>query len=358
MKAQISSRDRFVFMDLIKGLAIFEFICWHVFEKFYANSPSSAPLYRILFSVTGFFVLSSGFMVGCHYYSKLKSSKGSELGAIFFRICIRSLKLILIVVSANIVMLVLTSGYSSEGLLSLLRKVSSMIYIDRWDISLQVLLAIATTLIIGNLIVIAVNRYKYSGVVIFSVLLAIIFGDLTADSRIPYLWRYVLHGIFGVFVGIVFYEKILNAERSKCCIQFIAFNFLLIFISLSSIVALKSSTYDFFLYKLAPDILASSAFLLGFGCLFYLLYDVNSKTLSIVGRFVKNLGKNSLFIYIVQISLIDMIVILFPGYQLFDQLSCFALTFLIIVACIKFNIILDFIRKHHIVNRIYCLVFQ
>lgn len=351
--------QRQVSLDLIKGLGILEFICWHIFESFYEHPNVTAVMYRIVFSVTGFFVFSSGFIIGSHYYGILQLSEGKNPIPIFKRLCFRASKLLLIVLLANLFMIfVKNKEFSLENVMDVLWKIFSLFFIDRWDVSLQVLMAVAITLTTGFLLLILIDRLRYT-LKIFSVILVLLITiDLFMDNNIPYLWRYGLHGIFGVTVGVFFFQNIFSKKFSIQFIKFFGFIFLCLFFTILGIVALVPPTYDFFLYNLGPDLLAVSAYFIGFMNLFYLLYDIEKKRLGWIGKNVENLGKQSLFVYLIQIILINLILLLFKEFNLNSQWECFLLSVLIVVVCSALCNFVDYIRKYYFIDRLYRTIFQ
>ncbi len=356
--SQAKFSQRLVCLDLVKGLAILQFILWHVFQNFYASAPSTAALHRILFSVTGFFVLSSGFLVGFHYYENLQLSKEKDSLSIFKRLCIRAMKLFIIVLIANLTIHLISNGFSSTNILFVLNKILSLFYIDRWDISLQVLLSIAVTLLTGYWFRVLIHKYRYTIKIFLLLLVLLIVADLLMVNHIPYLWRYGLHGLFGVLLGIFFSENIFSRKFSKKFIKIASFISFVIFMTILGIVTGISQTYHFFLLNLGPDLLASSTYFIGFVTIFYLRYDLDKISLGWSGQFLKTLGEHSLFIYLVQISLIDSIVIIFPKYMLHTQWECFFFSILIIILCLALTKITDYARQYNLVNRFYRTVFQ
>ncbi|MBN2521604.1 MAG: hypothetical protein JXB17_13915 [Bacteroidales bacterium] len=347
-------------LDLVKGIGILEFICWHVFVNFYLYKPDTAALNRVVFSVTGFFVFSSGFLVGFHYYAKLQLSKVKDPACIFKRLCVRALKLFIIVLMANFTILFFkTKNFSSGNILYVLEKLASLLYIDRWDISLQVLMSIALTLIASYLLMLLFHRFRYALHVFLLLLALIILIDLITVDPIPYLWRYGLHGIFGLIVGMFFFQNIFSGYYSnRFKIAILGFVFLGIFFVTVLIVIIVPSAHEFFLYNLGPSLLAVSAYFVGFSNIFYLLYDLEGRSLNWSGKILKNLGAQSLLVYLIQITLINLIVLIFKKFKLYAQWECFVVSILIALVCFVLSILVGYYRQHSIVDRIYSIVFQ
>lgn len=359
VSSQTNLPRHLVCLDLIKGLGILGFIYWHVFESLYACPPEMTAVCRTLFSVTGLFVFSSGFLIGCHYYGKLQLSKESDPLSIFWRLCIRAGKLAIIVLMANIAMSFLkTREFSLGNLLSVLENIASLFYVDRWDISLQVLMSIAVTLLTGYLLLLLIHRLPHALYIFLFLLALLAVADLFVDDNIPYLWRYVLHGMFGVPVGMFFFKNILSGKLSKRIVKISGLVFLGIFLTIVGIVAIMVSAYYFFVYNLGPDLLAVSACFIGFCSIFYLLYDLGKRPLGWAGNIIKHLGKQSLFVYLVQIMVINLIALILTDHQLHAQWEGYVLSVLVLLVCLISCRLMDYARRYNFAERLYRMVFQ
>lgn len=352
-----TKHSRFVHLDLLKGIAILEFICWHVFQNFYEYTPNTAELHRVVFSVTGFFVLASGYILGSHYYPKLRDKKITS-AYLLKRIFTRSLKLIFIVFAANICINFISMGFSLEAIVDT-KKILTLFYLDRWDISLQVLLAIALTLVLGAVLLIFIYYYQHTLLIVSLVIFMIIAIDLVRIDPLPYLWRYLLHGITGIVLGIIFNNKYQNNILTNTFVKFHLYTFGSIFILITILVSSDSSVHKFFLFKLGPDILAATSYLIGLGSIFFLLYDLRQLPLGIFSKILECLGRHSLFVYLLQIIIIDLTVIVFDNFRLGSQWECLVLTVLITSFCYIFTCVILKIRKcSRSVNILYRIVFE
>lgn len=347
---------KFVFLDLLKGIGIFEFILWHTFLNFYASPSLTSSLFRLMFSVTGFFVFSSGFLIGSYYYHRLY--EGTEWGTIFRRLCIRACKLLTIVFTAGIIINYLNTSMFLMAVKKSVTDVFSLLYKDRWDISLQVLVSISLTLTLGYMLMVATVKNRYVNILFSIIALLIIIVDHGSPERVPYLWRYFFQGFLGIYIGIFFYKYIFSANIKKLTVFIIGITCLTCFALIEVYLIFSQQAFHFFVFTIGPQSFAVISFFLGFGMLSYLVYDINNRPLSLIGGSLSLLGKHSLFVYLLQIVIIDIVAILFKELRFSTQFGCLIFSLGLFIACILICKLLEILLHSAALKRVYTLVFH
>ncbi len=343
-------------LDLLKGISIFSFIIWHVFENFYSYKSYEAELHRMQFFVTGYFVLSSGFMIGTHYYQKIIN--GIKWTSLFKRICVRAGKLFLFVFVAGLVMRYLKEkSFSLKDIFIIMQDILSLFYKDRWDISLQVLIAVAVTLISGYIMMIFFIKIKPAIFIGVTVLVILAVKDYKNSEYIPYLWRYVLHGLVGVGIGMIFHQYIYNRDLQKKQIYIIGITLFCIFLPIEFCAAYKKIFYEYMLFKIGTGILAVSIYTVSLSLMFHARYDIKKVPYNYVTQGIMIAGSNSLFVYLLQISIINFLKIIFK--IRFDyQIECLVYSVIIFSACAVICSLVIYLRRNTIIDRWYQIIFQ
>lgn len=360
MGSAISKRlappHREIFLDWLKGYGILQFIVWHVFENFYIHPPITAPLFRLVFPVTGFFVFTSGFLVGYHYFMAI-TTDGARF-SVFKRLFIRTSKLFLLVFIANMAISFLASSELTFFDLShkTTREILSLFYVDRWDISLQVLIAIAVTLISGYLFALLFSNVRGSFIFAAFVLACLAWYDLYSVGHLPYLWRYVAHGILGLMIGIVFNKFVLKNTFSGYCKR-LSIVCLSIFVFIEILVILKPELYNFFLYNIGPSLVAVGSYFIGLSLVLYVIYDLKKRRLGKIECWIITVGQSTLFVYLLQIVLIDIVVLIFKNFQVDSQLGCLVMSACIFFVCLVACWLVNWGRQFSFINYVYKAVF-
>jgi len=348
--------NRLTSLDLLKGISIFSFIIWHVFENFYSYKSYEAELHRMQFFVTGYFVLSSGFMIGTHYYQKIIN--GIKWTSFFKRICVRALKLFFFVFVAGMVMRYLKDkSFSLKDVFIIIQDILSLSYKDRWDISMQVLIAVAVTLIFGYIIMIFFIKIKVSILISLAVLVILAVTDYNSSKHIPYLWRYVLHGLVGVEIGMIFHQYIYNGDLQKKQIYVTGITLFCIFLPVEFCVAYEKIFYEYMLFKIGPGILAVSIYAISLSLIFYARYDIEKASYNWATGGIIIAGNNSLFVYLLQISIINFLKIIFK-IRLDYQIECFVYSVIIFSVCIIICKFVIYLRCNTVIDRLYQISFK
>lgn len=345
---------RLHFIDALKALGIFMFIIWHVFENFYGYAPVSSSLFRSVICVTGYFVFSSGFMIGFHYYN----DKKYRINWLWNRLGVRAAKLILIALTAGMVMTFLQNRQFNADLFTPLMNIISLFYTDRWDIPLQVLLAIGCTLIWG-MICLRLRQTWILGLVHLVVLGALFSWELLLNNRLPYLWRYVFQGYIGIFIGLFFINHVMvqESEKKQSTILLMAVS-LSVFFFMEILVILDPKTYYIFLFDTILQAIMIASFFVGFSLLFRELLDTkrNDGILRVIRPFLL-LGKHSLFVYLIQIIIINLILIVHP-LKILSSVECMTISIILFFICFAVTIGLDWLLRFTMIKSFYSAVFR
>ncbi len=352
-------KNRLISLDIMKGIGIFIFIVWHVIINFTIwEVRSNSILFRSVFFITGYFVFLSGFNVGSYYYRKVLLGRNGL--NIFKRILIRSIKLLCIVVVGGVCFeSVTTRNFTLLGIFELFKKILSLFYLDRWDISLQVLVVISLTIIVGYFIVIVYIKFNYSKYILIFLALAILAVDSVKGEQIFYLYRYLYQGILGVMFGLGFSSYFTNENPSKKNLILTSIGFFSILtITYVFLLSLDYVEYSSISTKLWLNSLTIICFLSSFGIPIYLLFDRGSSKIHFFMKiFVEN-GSNSLFVYVLQILIIDLAVILTGFYQIQSEWFLLFVSVLVFSLCSLSCMVLQALMKHSFVRNIYCYIFK
>ena len=350
------AKKRFHFIDIVKGVGIFEFIIWHVLRNFYYYPPSTAVLQRLVFSVTGYFVFSAGFLIGGYYYSKIEN--GSDWQPILGRLCVRSLKLIFIMLFAGFVIAYLDSSNLLSSFQLSITKAISLFYVDRWDVPLQVLLAISVTLFFGFLIFVSCIKSRGMSVFFLIITISLLIYDFIAIKDFPYLWRYFFQGLMGIYVGSVFYNRVVSGKTSNKVLLIIGIVCFVLFALVELSVSLQQPLYYFFVLNVTAQFFAVVTFFIGSGLLLYLAYDIHGRSISFVAGSFSLLGKHSLFVYLVQIVIIDLLVIVYDGAKFTTQIEGFLYAMSLLILCVLICRLVEFLLRYKRVKFMYDLIFR
>lgn len=349
-------KNRYYFIDVLKTIGICQFIVWHVFVNFYQFPKFDSPIFRLNFSVTGLFVFLSGFIIGFHYFSTIREP---DHLIIFKRLFLRALKLLLIVFLVGLVINSFHFNNLFHNSKDVLFSMLSLFYKDRWDISLQVLVAIAMTLNAGYVILFFGNNRIFKFFMVFLVL-CVLFSELILNHQFPYLWRYTLIGVSGIYVAEV-YKKIvlLDRELMNKLIKPIALLFVYIFFLFECGVFKSKGFYLEALYKVSIQVIPVIAFSVGFSFFLYKIFDVGKSPFNSRGfqYFISLMGKHSLFVYILQIVLINALDILISP-SIMKQSDCLQISFLILIFCIMSCLLLEWSLHNNIIKKVYIAVFR
>lgn len=349
-------QKQYVFLDLLKALGIFQFIIWHTFINFYAYHPSAAFLYRSVFSVTGFFVFNSGFLIGCYYYGKL--CHGMKWNLIMGRLFVRALKLLVIVMSAGFVVAFLSSKNILDAFNLSIGKIGKLFYADIWNVPLQVLVVIALTITVGYLILLLTSRSRLAGIVMMTGIVLVAVLDLVQSGKIPYLYRYFFQGLLGIYAGKAFYGLTAKETQPKGNLRYIAVCLILVFGIVEAFVVFSAPNYYFFTLKIIPQSIGVCSFFGGVGILCFRIFDSKKVIKNGMIDAVVHLGRHSLFVYLLQITIIDLIVILFKGATLKTELGCLVFSWVLFMFCVLSCQILKHLLRFRKVSYLYSLAFK
>jgi fucose 4-O-acetylase-like acetyltransferase len=346
-------KGRYVSIDLLKGVGVISFIAYHVGERFSENRYTDVWYLAQVF-VTSFFIFSSGFMVGFHYYH-LNSTR-SEYFLTAKRLLIRAGRLFTLVFLFGTSKSVAIDGLS---ILSSFKNsfyiISSLVIIDRWDVPFQALLVISLTLA-ASAVLLSAYRSNPNQLYLFVFLYTSLFIgiDCFTQLRLPYLWRYIPHGILGIPIGIFFKNYIFNPNRTHNRRLLLNAGYISMFLFLIFEIFVLSSTpaYDFVKDRLFPNIIMNLCFFSGFGLIFHVYFD-HINTTNYALRLLKYMGKRTLLIYIAQGILINVASKFF--FQPHTQSDTITITFAILAASLLCCLLTDLASRLSIFRVFYNL---
>lgn len=344
-------------IDISKGIGVLAFIVWHVFENFHYPNRYDAELYRFVFFVTGYFVFSSGYIIGSYYLEKLKKGQSWEIG--FKRIFVRALKLLIIVLLANTAMAIRKSGHiTSYDLVVITQKIISLLYVDRWDISLQVLLVIAATIVLGQILLYWFIK-KRSAYLLSSIVLCFIFAiDYLTDGVFYYFWRYLLVGVTGVLTGAAFHSFFYTEHAGNTKFIFLGVVAIFLFSLFLFFTSISKAYYFIVMHDVGLHVAAVLSGFVGINILLYFKYDEKKKNPHGVMGFFRTVGQYSLMVYLLQIILINLFSMMGTPKSIETQTGNLLCALGIFAICLIFCHGLRFIRRYRFVNFVYGLVFQ
>lgn len=342
-------------VDFLKGFGIISFILWHCYDYYYLIGNTRPPLNRFILYTTGIFIFTSGFIVGYHYFEKFIISPHDVQYVITKRLYIRAVKLVCYVYIVNLISIIIkTKNLSIYALEKTVTLIISLFYLDRWDISIQVLIVIALGLAISPIILYAYARYK--GLVsklIILLIMALCLYDCINTGWLPYLWRYLPLSIIGIPFGNYF-RKMGSRQKLEKYYYFYLFTF----IGLCLISAVSSRCYEYILFETGPYLILVIAVFLSVTITAFKFIDEQRTSPLLINKVISLLGQYSLMIYIVHLIIIRVVSEII-GHKRFESNACVILIALILLI-ISINIvyITSYVRKNTYVDKLYRFLFS
>lgn len=338
--------------DLLKTVGIVAFIIWHCYVNFYGALYNRSPFMRSTLFATGLFIFLSGATIGLHYHDRLVSEKINTILNIFYR-CI---KLLFIVFLANIVIgVVSTKTLSLVLLANIAQKMISILHVDRWDISLQVLLVIAAGMLFNSIVVPVLIRLSpfYCKLISVTPLFLIFVFDWGNKYHLPYFWRYLPLAYFGALSGIVTYKIVNNKLLSKVHLRRIFTFSIFLFGALWVPVIVSGEIASNIVVETLPYYFMILSFYSGFGGLAFRYLDNGPLSVHLNrGFFI--LGEYSLFVYLLQIVLINISVLLLGGETFSSDIIVLSIALGITILCFLATNLIDRLRSiYPKLNKVY-----
>ena len=191
--------------------------------------------------------------------------------------------------------------------------------------------------------------------VIFTILAIV---DLFVSTNIPYLWRYFLEGLVGVYTGLLFFKEIVSGDgRRKFWMQ-LGVMCSVVFVVIELLVTLSYNHYNFFLFKLGPQTIAVFSFFCGLGLLLFRLLDIKQISIPFLREPLTLLGKYSLFVYLLQIIIINMIDLFVEDLHFDSQGKCLAFSIVLFLICLIICYLLNFSMRSSLIKRLYRIAFR
>lgn len=341
---------RLLSIDALKGFGIVSFIVWHSYAYYYKYSQASSPVSRGVLFATGLFIALSGFVFGFHYYEKIQ--RGYPLRSLVFRLMVRCSKLMGYVVVANIAV----SALNTDNIYywDIISKIMSLFYIDRWDVTFQVLFVISIGLVLDLLVLAAFIKYeKYVCYFLTAAMLGLFFIDLFYQGNFPYLWRYIPLSITGAILGILATRWIHQQIPALAIVTSVT-----VFVGLCVLSIFYKSWYYYVILEIGPYhllvISLMASFILGGQYVHYL----KNTALSIFGQILVILGKYSLFVYFLHVIMIYLSLSLIKERSLIMDTQISSIAMIIAISCVIFAKIVDYLRQYKVINFLYHLFFQ
>ena len=344
--------NRLFSLDFLKGFGIITFILWHCYAYFFKYPQGYSPVHRSTIGVTGLFIFLSGFIVGNHYYSKLAKTK--NMAAIAKRLFVRAVKLIFVVVSANLLVAVLLERRFDYGVLvDTFRNLISLVYMDRWDISFQILIVIALGLMCTLPVILLHVRYGNRSSYLFLLLLAGLYiFDALYTGHLPYLWRYLPLSVAGSLFGLLltggYKRSIIFAYGLVCSV---------IATSLCIASVLSSKWSDYILFETGPYAIYVMTTFIAIGSFAYYILDVRKYMPRWLEKSVILTGQQSLFIYILQIVIIRLSALSLGVNTIVSDYKIVALAAAVFACCVALGNLVDWLRKYALFDRPYRFLF-
>ena len=342
-------------LDFIKAYGIIAFIIWHCYVAYYIHSPDDSPIKRYFLFATGFFILLSGFTVGLHY------KKAIDFGVYYIikKNGFRAIRLLFYMMGANLsVYFVFTQKVEFRGVIELFPKIISIFYLDRWDISLQVLIVIGLGMILNTIFIFLYEKHG-SSITVFLIVCISIFSliDLFKQHRFPYLWRYLPLSTSGMILGIYFNNELLkNTINTRVyLILGVAFTTVATYLSFASAYSIKY--YSYFLSRVGAYQLLNISLVIGIGFLSYFYLDTGKGQWKYLRPLFTIIGEYSLFVYILQITIINVGHLIVSRSAFQTDLSILKLSMIILIICYILTNILDNLRRLPFINRVYKIFF-
>jgi hypothetical protein len=343
---------RLLSLDFLRGYGIITFIVWHCYAYFYKYPQGFSPVHRSTIGATGLFIFLGGFLVGNHYYAKLSATK--DAASITKRLLIRAGKLILYVILANLLVAILMErGFNVGAFAETFRNLVSLLYRDRWDIPLQILIVIALGLICALPVILLHMRYGRRSSLFFLILLMGLYVfDILYPEHVPYLWRYLPLSLAGALLGLFLMRdikrRVILGYGSAC---------LAIAVGLCIASALSNRCYEYILFETGPYALLVATTCIGVGSFAYEILDVRKNVPRWLERSVILTGQQSLFVYIAQIVIIRLVALHFGDRTTDSDSRVLLMAAVIIAVCVALSNCVDRSRRYVVFDRLYRFLF-
>ncbi|WP_165066827.1 acyltransferase [Paludisphaera rhizosphaerae] len=293
-------RMRFLSLDMVKGVGVLSFILWHAMAYFHQSGAESAPAVRFTHYATGLFVFVTGFILGL----RGQADKRPLLPASSVW---RASRLLLICLAAGIAKQALQGRVLSSSLVLVpLWEICSLGMVSRWDVPLQVLVVIAAVLLLAPFVVEACRGRRFAAIVFAAALpLAL---EPTLRLRVPYLWHFLLLGVWGTLIGVGLAQ---NRERALAALQRLpgpAFAVsALAYLWLQLGVTTHEAWYVAALFTMAGNLASVVINVCFWGGPTLVRHDLGGEPAGGIVRVLALLGRHSLFAYVLQIVALNAV---------------------------------------------------
>ncbi|UZP67566.1 acyltransferase family protein [Desulfovibrio mangrovi] len=336
-------KDRLYPLDLMRGVGIFLIIIYHCYKNIYIFSAQNSEVFRLLFFTTGFFVFISGFTAAVSGRDMLSCCDLGVWKVYIKKKIVRFLKLFVIVLFANIFFVVISMG----GVGSVLDRVLSvfcLFYVDRWDVSYQVLASVGVSVLMC-----ALYMYVYSlrsrvdlAFLVFVVLLCIVMDFFY--GVVPYLWRFAFQGVLGCCVGVALRWS--GVDRLELWIVIVS-------LFLSFVMLLLGSLFSYNL-MFQNSVWFGFVSSVSFFITFYLFSVRFIGYEGVISKYMQHVGRSSLFYYIVQGVVIIIVAKLFRSDS--DVVVVVSSVF-VLFCCSSMYVLAERLRRVRSIDRMYRFIF-
>ncbi len=350
----MNSNIRIAALDYIKGIGILSFIYWHAISYTYVHGIWTSPPGRFLHYATGMFIFVAGLLVGFRYSAKVE--KIEDTPHVYQRLATRGCKLLALYSIGYLFKEFLRARHFSIDILTeFLTETTSLFYVDRWDLPLQILFVIGVYLIMSPLTIYFLRRKMSS--VWKALFFAVAIGELLYQRPLPYFWHYLFVGFAGGLFGFGFrshFAKIHSIIRTK-----FLYVYLPIAATVTAINALSAASeqfYNLFLNWTSLNLISVSGNILAFGLPFFFWVDVQKRTFRPLA-WLSLLGCYSLLVYILQISALIGAKTLGFLPNTASNLVPIGVALLLSILSIAAVSVTARLRRYGLFNRVYKLIF-
>jgi hypothetical protein len=323
-------------LDFVKGSCVIGMIIHHTLDYF----PVSVLLHKYVRFITGSFVFVTGFLVTSIYLAKYDIVK--ERNKISFRLVSRGLKILFLFSALNIAIELIIDqniDFRAFELSGILSKFYTVYFFGSYKIvAFELLIPISYTLILTGIMVFTLKEKIYL-VLPLSITLFLYCSYFFFYQNAAYNLRYLTIGLLGTAFGLIPFKKIDKLRKHWYIVSgiFIVHLIILIYTRLYYPIYVLNVVFSLmFLYMLGSKIISNNIF----------IYNIIL------------LGKYSLFAYLLQIAVLQIIARILPFRYLITTRAIAG--FIVTLASVMLSVYLlnHYKKKSNFLSKLYNLVFS
>lgn len=331
-KMGLSSRDHVI--DFTKGFLVITMVAYHTLNYYLLGYH---PLYAYVGYVSLAFIFYSGFMCGTIYFQRFIVNKK----AVYRRLTVRGLKLIVLFIIVNVIIHVIPKNY--HGLSLFFNDILSIFLTgDNRIARFAILLPIGYLLLISSLLI-NLHKYKYF---LYAILVTILLLASIYKISLSFNIICVLIGIGGLLSGLINNELLSKIFCTSMRYTGFALLLLFLFILLPLIIDTRIYYVMYFLY---------------INVVIYNLHLVGSflDPSKLITRNIIKFGEYSLFLYLVQIFILQALKRVFDFRISSVTMDHFLIFVFVNILLVGVCYLTDYLKRTFIlVNKIYRFVFS